>query len=217
LADIFHDIEDALKQDRLKKLWRWGRWPLAAIIIIIIGIVIAFVLVRDAAETRKLEQAEIFHDAFKALEEGKPSDAAEMYLELAKSSDDPAYLIFSQFRAAEAYLSDENLAGALETYDVIAANTDVPKIYRDLAIYISSDLLLDTLDFRQINEKLAPILLEGNIWRPMAQETLALSAIKAGKKDHARELLSALTLDASAPEGLKDRAAQILAVLGTDK
>jgi hypothetical protein len=216
LADIFHDIEDAIRQDKLKKLWLRLRWPLAGLVVIIVGLVIAYVLITDATETRKLDQALKFYNALEVSEAGDKDTAAKMFLELAKNSDDPAYLIFSQFRAAQAFTSEGKISEAVNTYDSISSNTKVFPIYRDLATYLGADLLVDTASFLDIKEKIAPILLGDSVWKPMAQETLALSAVKSGNIAEAREILGSLSIEISVPSGVKERSIKLLAVLDSE-
>ncbi len=139
-----------------------------------------------------------------------------MFLELAKNSDDPAYLIFSQFRAAQAFTSEGKISEAVNTYDSISSNTKVFPIYRDLATYLGADLLVDTASFLDIKEKIAPILLGDSVWKPMAQETLALSAVKSGNIAEAREILVSLSIETSVPSGVKERSIKLLAVLDSE-
>ena len=50
----------------------------------------------------------------------------------------------------------------------------------------------------------------------MAQETLALSAVKSGNIAEAREILVSLSIETSVPSGVKERSIKLLAVLDSE-
>ena len=214
MADIFHDIEEGLRQDRLKKLWRKFRWPLIGLILLIVGAVVALVLVKDVTETRKLEQAERFSNALEIYSTGDSKAAAKAFSSLAFEAEDPGYLVFSSFRSAQAHIESDKINKAISIFDDLAGNAEVLPLYRELAVFFAADLLLDTVTYEEINQRLAPIMLSESVWRPMAQEVVALAALKSGNVDRARELFQELTLDALSPPGIKERAKKFLANIG---
>jgi hypothetical protein len=54
----------------------------------------------------------------------------------------------------------------------------------------------------------------GNAWRPLAQEQLALLDLRQGRTAAAKTTLSKLAQDVTAPNGVRERAAALLARLG---
>lgn len=214
MADIFREIEDGLRQDRLQKLWRRGRWPLFVVIAAIVGAVIAYVVIRDVTESRRLEQGTRYAAALEVFQAGQPAEAAALFDSLADEAGDPGYVIFARLRAAQALVAAGDTAGAVATYDRIAGDGSVEPLYRDLATLLAADRLVDTASIEEISQRLAPLLAGETIWKPMAQETMALAALKAGRVDDARALFHALTTEAGVPPGVGERAAKLLASLG---
>ena len=72
---------------------------------------------------------------------------------------------------------------------------------------------LDSGDPARLAARIAPLAAEGNPWRASARETQALIAMRRGEKEEARRILEALVADASAPQGLRERAQRVAAGL----
>jgi len=216
VADIFHDIEDGLRQDRLKKLWRRSRWPILGLVLAIVAAVVAFVLVRDATETRQLEQASKFFSAIETLERGDKITAGDMFTSLADSAEDKGYATFSRLRSAQSYVANGDIQSAVAIYDGIAGNGSIDPLYRDLSVYLAADLLIDSASFKEVNQRLSSIMIDSNVWKPMAQETLGIAAYKAGQTDKAKEIFLSLSKEQTVPPGVKDRAIKLLATLSKD-
>jgi len=73
---------------------------------------------------------------------------------------------------------------------------------------------LDQADPTDLSARLAPLRATENPWRHSATELTALLAIRTGDKKAARDLLKALTNDATAPNGMKARVSEIMAQIG---
>lgn len=214
MADIFREIEDGIRQDRLNKVWRLIRWPLLALVVVIIGAVVAYVVIRDVTEERRLEQGAQFAAALEVFQAGEPAEAAKLFQALADESDEPGYVTFSALRAAQAHVAAGDSGAAVSVYDTLAGDGSIDPLYRDLAILLAADQLIDTAPVEEISQRLAPLLSGGNVWRPMAQETMALAALKAGRTDDAREMFQALASGEAVPPGIAERAVRLLSSLG---
>ena len=94
-------------------------------------------------------------------------------------------------------------------------DTDVDPLFRGLATVLSVLHDLDTGDAGQLAARLAPLLQTSSPWRHSAKELTALLARKSGDIKRARELFRELTDDGSAPPGIRARAAEMSAILGS--
>ena len=90
--------------------------------------------------------------------------------------------------------------------------SSVPQALRDLATIRGAYLLVDTAGSADLTKRLAPLDKEGSIWRPSVREILALAAWREGRMADADRLVSEILADPRAPQGLRQRA-QILAAL----
>ena len=214
MADIYREIEEGLRHDRLQKVWRRLRWPLLAALLAIIGAVVAYVVVRDLAEERQLEQGAQYAMALETFQSGNPSSAVELFSSLADDADEPGYVIFSRLRAAQASVAAGDTQGAVNIYDRMAGDGGIDPLYRDLATLLAADRLVDTASLEEINQRLAPLLTTENPWRPLAQEIVALTALRVGRPEEARALFLELSTGAGVPPGVRARSEQLLSSLG---
>jgi hypothetical protein len=106
-----------------------------------------------------------------------------------------------------------DLTGALAAFDKAATEASDPTM-RESAQLRAAYLAAETQDFDAINRRLQPMLNSHTRLSYLAQELLAVQAWKAGKMDVARNTLQNLSLAFSAPESVRQRAQQYLAVIG---
>jgi hypothetical protein len=214
LADIFDEIEEDLRKERAKKLWdRYGWIVLVAAGAIVLGIAgwrgWQWYQHREAAAA-----ANRFLAAASAADRGEPAAAAEAFAAL--SAEAPAgYRLLARLREAGAKARLGQAEEAVALYDSVAADSAAPPLYRDLAALLSVLHQADRGDPRALADRLAPLAAEGAPFRHSAQELQAVLAERRGDRAEARRLLEALSQDRSAPEGVRRRAGQMLAALGT--
>jgi hypothetical protein len=90
----------------------------------------------------------------------------------------------------------------------------VPRSLRDAATLfaVMHGGLLDT-DPKAAIASLQPLTVAGSAWRPSALELTAVARLKEGDDSAALALYKTLADDLTAPQGLRARAAQMVAVL----
>ena len=75
-------------------------------------------------------------------------------------------------------------------------------------------IVLDHGDPAQLEARLKPLAEPTNPWSSLAREQLAMLDLRQGKVEDARKTLQALSIDISAPAGLRQRTAALLTGLG---
>ena len=78
----------------------------------------------------------------------------------------------------------------------------------------SGSFTIDTGDPALLEARLKALAEPGNVWRPLAQEQLALLDLRQGKTQAAKAALTKLAQDVTAPNGVRERAAALLGRLG---
>jgi hypothetical protein len=73
---------------------------------------------------------------------------------------------------------------------------------------------VDAGDPAQVQARLAPLLNPDNPLHALAEETQALLSLRQGKTDDAKATFKRLSQDVTAPQGVRARAAGLLAQLG---
>lgn len=221
VADIFDEVNEDLRADRARQLFtRFGGL-----------LVLAAVLVVAAAggwqywQTRQTQQANQVASQFLAAMRDSagpaPADqatparaaAADGFARIAASGPE-GYRTLARLRAAALRANAGDLPGALLLWDQLSADTEADPLLRDLANLLWVQHQVDGGDPAAVQGRLAPLVAPGNPWRPMAQEAQAWLALRTGKDDQARTLLTQLSADAGAPDGVRGRANGLLSRLG---
>jgi hypothetical protein len=107
---------------------------------------------------------------------------------------------------------------AVSVYDKLAGETDDP-LYSDLAVILK--VMAETriagapADAARLAEQLAPLTAPDRPWQYTARELSAHLALRSGEIGKARELLTGLSDDVQAPQGIRTRAEEMLLEIGS--
>jgi hypothetical protein len=132
MSELLAEVDEAIKRERLENIWKkYGNLVLFAILALIIGTGVysgysGWKSSKDKDQTDKLIQAGSLNDPAKLVE----------------STDklDPGLAAIAKIRAAGAYMTKNDPQSALPLYAQVAADTKVPKEFRDLAAFMQAQL-----------------------------------------------------------------------------
>lgn len=214
MGDIFREVDEELKQERLEKLWkRYGKFVIAAAVLIVVGVAGWKYWQSEQIAQRQAEGAR-YQAAATLLEQGKTEDAATAFAGLgANSSSGYGYL--SRLNAAAIRANAGDAAAAITIYDGIAADGGAPVSMRNLATALAG---LQALRVPEIGRdalvaKLQPLTAAGGAYRHIALEILAIAAQRAGDIESAEANYKTIVDDVQAPSGIRSRASQMLGIL----
>ena len=105
---------------------------------------------------------------------------------------------------------------AIETLTTLASNTEVPKIYRDVAMFKSTLIDAEGVDLAARRQTLQSMASPGMPLRLLALEQLALLDIEAGDTEAAIATLRTILEDAEVTRGLRERAQTLIVALGEE-
>lgn len=220
--DIFREVDEELRRDRLEKLWRRHGWIVVVVVVAIIAGTAGWVAWQRWQESRKialttelvttLERAEAAvgpgggqgGDAAKAV-----ADALALFADKAGSGQST----IARFHEAGLRARQGDREAALRLYDALATGNGLP-MYRDLATVLGVLHRMDGGDPVQLQGRLAPLTADGNPWRFTARELTALLSVQGGDRARARDLFQKLADDPAAPSGVRGRAAELAALYG---
>ena len=210
MTDIFNEVDEEMRRERLKRLWdRYGTYLIALCVLVVVG-----VGVWRGYEWWQNKQAEksgaVFEQAVELAEAGKHQQAEAAFAKLATDGT-AGYRSLARLRGA-AELAPTDRAAAVKAYDAIAADTSQTQVMRDLAAVRAGYLLVDSASYSELLSKLEPLTAPDRTFRYTAQEILALSAWKAGDTIATRKWTDMIMADPSAPAGTRSRA-QVLSEL----
>jgi hypothetical protein len=215
---LIQEVDDELRHEQYQKLWARYGVHAAAVAIALVLFVAGYEGWSSWQNKVRQQDAAQFSAAQTLAATGKTTEAMEALAKLAADSH-TGYGLAAGMRRAELLAEKGDVAAAAAAYDQIAASSSNSGIYRDLAVIKGALLEVETGDPAQLEKRLGNLTSAGNPWRVEATEILAMLAQKKGDTKRAAELYKQLADDATAPQGVRARAAEMLATFGpaTDK
>jgi hypothetical protein len=213
LADIFHEVDEEVRRERLQKLWdRYSIYIIGVAVLLVAGMAAWrgyewWVAKQAAAAGAQFEQA------LTLSEQGKHDEAEQAFTKIAGEA--PAgYRMLARLRAA-AELAQTKPADAVKAYDQIGADASLGQTLQDLASLRAAMLLADSAALAEMEKRLAPLTEPGRSFRASARELLALSAWQNHDAAAARKYIDMLTADAETPPGARARAEVLSALIAS--
>ncbi len=213
MADIFQEVDEEIRKDKATVLWKkYGGYVIGACAAVVIGTG-ANVGWREYQASVRQDESARFFAAAKMAQDGKTTEAIDNFQALGSEAR-TGYGVLSQLREAVARSDAGDRSGAIAVYDRIAADNDGGEAISNLARIMAVSLMIDDAPAADIEARIAPLATGNSPWRFTAVEYRAIVAHRDGDIDEARRQFEALNEMAGAPQGLKQRAAHMLSILG---
>lgn len=214
MSEIFREVDEEVRQERYLRLWkRYGPHATAAVVAVVV-LTAAIVGWRAYQVSEREAESVQYTAALRLLDAGDAVDAANAFGELADSTGS-GYGTLARLQQAAA-LAEGSTAAAADLYARIAEDGGVADIFRDLARLRAAMLLMDSAPPEDLYPRLDALTANDNPWRFVAREMRALVDLRAGKAAEARAAYEELVDNVEAPQGVRRRAAEMVAVLGGD-
>jgi hypothetical protein len=214
VADIFHEVDEEVRRERLQKLWdRYSIYVFAVAFLIVAGIG-AWRGYEYWQAKQEAAAGAAFEQALSLSEAGKHGEAEAAFAKIA--SEAPAgYRLLARFKAA-AELAQTQQADAVKAYDALAADGSLGNALQDLAAVRSGMLVVDSASVSDMQRRLDAASAAGRAFRHSARELLALSAWRNHDLTAARRYLEMIATDAETPPGARARADVLSALIAAD-
>ena len=203
MSDIFHEVDEEVRREQLKKLWdRYGTLIIAAAVVVVAAI--AGWRGYQWWEARQAAQAgAAFEAAADLTEQGRNADAVTSFDKLAKDGT-AGYRVLARLRAATA-LADSDRTAAIAAYDAIANDASVGSEWRSLAAIRAGLLLADSAPYSELSQRLEPLTQPDGTFRHTARELLAFSAWRASDTAAVKRWADAIANDPDTPQSIRTR------------
>ncbi len=212
MADIFQEVDEALRQDRAKEWWqRHGGKAVGAAVIVVLAI--AGWNGWSWYKTKERGQAGLaFTEAVQNA--GKDRTASITALEKLTTGIEP-YASLARLKIAQLKAEAGDHAAAASAFTAAGQTVDSPDL-KDLSVLLSVMQAFNTASPDELQARLQPLTAQGRPWRASALEMIAAVAMKRNDTAAARGLYTELRDDATTPQGLRERAREMVAILGGD-
>ena len=211
MTDIFHEVEEDLRRERLNKLWtRYGSAFLTVAVVAVLATA-GIMWWRSYQAGQTAAAAEAFADAGNAVDIANIDQSIAAFEAIGQKGGE-GYPILARFRQAGLLIAKNDLQGALAVYDQIALSTADEKLKalaRLRAAYAVADIEAPDV----LKNRVAPLASADSPWRFEAREIQAIADLRAGSTAAAAEAFAALEADPAAPDSVRARAGKIAAYL----
>jgi hypothetical protein len=212
VSDIFREVEEEVRQERLQKWWKkYGDYVIAGISAIAITVA-GYKLWQHYQEQQRLKASSQYQSATQLLTTGQYDLATQAYAQIAKNSPS-GYSHLARLSQADSLLAQGKTDEAVAVYTALM-NDDkagIGEVARIRAAWAQADTK-STNDLRTL---LAPINDDKSGWRFMAREILAYRTYRDGKTKEAQKEFETLASSADAPASLRQRAAAMATLIRT--
>ncbi len=199
MSDIFREVEEDVRRERLEKFWKsYGNYVIAALVLLFAGIG-----GWQFWQRHELQERQKFSDSFLAAQRiTNPQTAAGTFADLARTAPKGYGLVARLSQAGAMFVSGQQ-AGAIDLYKQIAKedNGAIGAVARLRAGWA----MAESRPRAEVAEILKPLDQPGNAWRSNAREILAYADYRAGDTKAAQTKYNELALAAESTEGLRNR------------
>lgn len=209
--NIFREVDEELRSDRMRKLWRrFAPFVIGAAV----GVVV-LVAVNEGwswyQNSNSAASSEKLYSAFD-LADGGDIAAAQTALNDVIATGSGQYPTLAQFRQAGLLAKDGKITEAVAAYDALA-NSQSNQRLRELALVLAGTLMVDAGTVADVEARVGTIAVEGNPFRNAAREAIGLAQFKAGDFTAAQASFEAVVNDPLAQSAVRNRMGYYLAQL----
>ncbi len=209
LTDIFREVEEEVRRERLEKLWKqYGDYAIAGVAVVVIA-VSGFMLWQRYQENWR-QQASAQYDAAVQLAAANPSAAIEKFEYLSKNAP-TGYPTLARFAEADTYLVMGDNNKALAIFQSLGNGDN--DLIGDAARLRAAWAIVDTAPRKTVEKLVAPLNDPTSSWRFMAREVLAYADYRTGEFTVAQQEYQSLASDTAAPATLRARARGMAALI----
>jgi hypothetical protein len=214
VADIFHEVDEEVRREQLKRLWERYSLLIIAVCVLVVAGIGAWRGYEWWIAKKAAAAGAQFEVAVTLSEQGKHAEAEAAFAKVAALAPE-GYRVLGRFRAA-AEQAQFKPADAVKAYDQLAADGSLGAIWQDLAAVRAGMLLVDTAPLADMRRRLDPLTEPGRTYRHTARELLALSAWHNHDAAAAKRYLDMIASDAETPPGTRARVNVLSALIAAN-
>lgn len=211
MSELFDEVDEEVRREQLKRLWEKYSIYIIAAMILIVAAVGGWRGYQYLEAKKAAEAGAAFDKAVELSEAGKHAEAETAFADLVVKAPF-GYRTLSRLRLA-AEIANRDAPAAAKMYDEIAADRSVGVADQDLARIRAAQLLLESISYPNMKERLEAAAAPGATFRHTARELLALSAWRANDAAATRQWLDMIANDGETPPSLRSRAEALQALL----
>jgi hypothetical protein len=212
VADIFQEVDEEVRRERLKRLWdQYSNLIIAVALLVIVGVG-GWRLYQWWEAKQAAEVGQKFEAAALLSEQGKHQEAEAAFAKLAEEGT-AGYRALARFRAAQE-LATRDPQAAAKAYEALAADSGIGRTMQDLAEVRAALIRVDTAPYEELRARLEPLTGNDRPFHHTARELLALSAWRAADEKASRRWIDLILTDPQTPASIRARVEMLMALTG---
>jgi hypothetical protein len=211
VSDIFHEVDEEVRREQLKKLWDKYQTLIIAVVVLILAGVGGWRGYEYWQARKAAEVGTAFEAAATLAEENKHADAEAAFAKIAADGT-AGYRGLARVRAA-AEIAAQDPKNGISAYERIAGDGSLEPVLQDLAGLRAGALLINQGSFDIARARLEPLAGAGRTFRHSARELLALAAWRSGDAAAARKWFDMILTDAQTPPSTRSRVEMLIALV----
>jgi hypothetical protein len=209
---FIREVDDELRQDRLKAFWTKYRAVILAVAALVVLGTAALRGWQYWQESRAARGGDAFVAAVEQSAKGAGEDAIKALGEQARSAPG-GYRVLADLRLAGELAARGDTAAALAAFDRIAADASADVAFRSVAALRAGMIAVDAEPYDKVKARLEPLAVAGGYFRHLAREMLGNAALKSGANDEAMKWFAAVADDSGAGSSARSRVGVMIDLL----
>ena len=211
MVDVFGEVDEQIRADRLHTMMKRGIPAFIAALILSVLVVVSIEGFHMYQTGQSAKASLAYQDAMDAAAKGDDAKAFQQFDALAKGSG--PYKALALMQQGGVRMDQDKNAEAAALFDQAAAAAGKNTLVADIATLKSAYAQLDTAPLDQMVAKLTPLIATGRPYRIQAREALAMARLAAGKASDAKSDLVSISLLQDTPDSARQRAQAIIALI----
>lgn len=210
-TDAFiQEVDEDVKNDNLQVLWnRYG-----VFVILFVVLAVTATVSFDRIRSWKIAQNQRVTEEYMAAAQLRenPEDTLTALQKISKANQG-IFSDFARLQIANVLLAQEKTEEAIEALNNLIQDKQTNSEVKNIAIIKVATYKVDTATKEEIENLLQPVLSEESSWKPLAQDLLAMSAVKNGDIDTAKRIYENILKIEELPENFRAKIQDMLSSL----
>jgi hypothetical protein len=210
VVDVFGEVDEQIRADRLSTLVRRGAPAFVAALVLTVLVVLVVWGVQQFRSSQSAKASQAYNDALDTEAKGDAAKAFDQFGTVARGSG--AYAALALMQQAGIRMEQNRLAEAAQLFDKAAAASKAPLI-ADAASLKAAYAVFDTAPLADLERRLTPLTKPERPYHVQALEAEAMAKLAAGHTADAKAGMVAVSLLADTPDSVRQRAQAVIALI----
>lgn len=208
LTDAFiQEVDEDVKNDNLKELWNKYGLLIVAFVVLAVSAAISFDKIQAWKMLRNQNRTQEYMAAAQLQADSNETIAA---LQKISTDNQGIFSDFAKLQIANVLLVENKQEEAFAALEKLQEDKQVNEEVRNIALIKLATYKVDSLGYDEFAKLVQPLIEAENSWTPAAQDLLAMSAIRNGNVEDAKEIYGKILKIKDLPDGFRNRIQDML-------